>query len=83
MELRFSLLILLELRAHVFSDLLLLTLHLLNYSIVILLLALIFILNLGHSLANGTKFLDSRRQLSFLLFDLLLNLLNKAGKFLK
>ena len=82
-ELRFGLLILLELRAHVLGDLLLLSLHLLNNSIIVLLLALIFVFNLRHLLTNSTQLLDTGRQFSFLFFDLLLDLLNKAGEFLQ
>ena len=82
-ELRLALLVLLELRAHILGDLFLLDLHLVDNGIVVLLLGLVLLLNVGHLLAESAQFLDSRRQLSLLLLDLLLNLLHKLGQLLK
>ena len=82
-ELGLALLVFLELGAHVLSDLFFLKLHLLDMSVVILLLDVVFFLNIGHSLANISEFLDSWRELSLLFFDVLLDLLDERGKFLE
>ena len=82
MELRFALFVLLELGAHVLSDLLLLEFHLLDDSIVFLLFCGILFLNVCHSLADGSEFLNAGRQLCLLFFNLLFDLLNEGGKFL-
>lgn len=79
MELGLGLLVLLELRAHVFGDLLLFSLHLLNDSIVVLLFALVLIFNLGHLLTDGSQLFNTRRQLRLLFLHLLLDLLDQHG----
>ena len=82
MELGLSFFIFLELRAHVFGNLLLFELHLLHDCIIVSLLCLIFFLDISHAGAERSEFLDARRQLSFLFLYLLFNLLNECGQFL-
>jgi len=82
MELGLSFFIFLELRAHVFSNLLLLELHLLDNCIIVSLLRLIVFLDISHAGAECSEFLDAWRQLGFLLLYLLFNLLNECGQFL-
>lgn len=82
-ELRLALLVLLELGAHILGDLLLLLLHLLYNGVVVLLLAHVFLLHICHALAQRSQLFNSRRQLSFLFFDFLLDLLNESRKFLQ
>ena len=83
MELGLSFFIFLELRAHVFGNLLLLELHLLDNCIIVSLLRLIVFLDISHAGAECSEFLDAWRQLSFLLLYLLFNLLNECGQFLQ
>ena len=66
-ELGLGLLVFLELRAHVFGDLLFFSLHLLNDSIVVFLLALVLVFNLGHLLTDGSQLFNAWRQLRLLL----------------
>ena len=82
-ELRLALLVLLEHRAHVFGDLLLLGLHLVHHGVVVLFLRVVFLLNLGHSLAKSPELLDAWRQFRFLLLDFLLDALDDCGQFLQ
>ena len=83
MELGLSLLVFLELRAHVFGDLLFFSLHLLNDSIVVLLLALVLVFNLGHLLTDGSQLFNAWRQLRLLLLHLLLDLLDQHRQLLQ
>ena len=82
-ELGLGLLVFLELRAHVFGDLLLFSLHLLNDSIVVLLLALVLVFNLGHLLTDGSQLFNAWRQLRLLLLHLLLDLLDQHRQLLQ
>lgn len=82
-ELGLTLLVLLELRAHVLGDLLLLDLHLVDNGIVVLLLGGVLFLDVSHLLAKSAQFLDSRRQLCLFLLNFLLDLLHQLGKFLQ
>ena len=83
MELGLSFFIFLELRAHVFGNLLLLELHLLDDCIIVSLLRLVVFLDISHAGAERSKFLDTWRQLSFLFLYLLFNLLDEGGQFLE
>ena len=83
MELRFALLVLLELRAHVLSDLLLLQLHLVHDLVVVLLLTQVLLLHVRHPLAQRSQLLDTWRQFSFFLFHFLLDLLDERCQLLK
>ena len=76
MELGLSFFIFLELRAHVFGNLLLFELHLLHDSIIVSFLGLVVLFNISHSRAERSEFLDAWRQLSFLFLYFLFNLLN-------
>lgn len=83
MELRLALLVLLELRAHVLRDLLLLELHLVHDLVIVLLLAQVLLLNIGHPLTKRAQLFDSWRQFSLLLFYILLDLLDERSQLLE
>lgn len=83
MEFRLALFVLCEHGAHVFGDLLLLGLHLGDNGVIVLLLGVVFLLDLGHSLAEGPELFDAWRQLGLLLLDLLFDALDNGGQFLE
>ena len=82
-ELRLVLLVVLELRAHVLGDLLLLKLHLVDNGVIILLFDRVLLLNLGHPGTERSQLLNAWCQLCLLLLDLLLNLLDQGSQFLQ
>ena len=82
-ELRLVLLVVLELRAHVFGDLLLFELHLVDNGVIVLLLNGVVFLNLSHPRTQRSELLNARGQLSFLLLDLLLDLLHQSRQLLQ
>jgi len=72
----------LEHRSHVFSDLLLFQLHLVDNEVVLFLFIVVLLFNISHLLAEGPQLFDSGCQLCLFFFHFLLDLLDKKRQLL-
>ena len=82
MVLGLGLLVLQKVLTHLLDNHFLLLLHLTNYRVVVLLLDQVDLFLLSHGLSQVPQLLDARRQVSLLLPDLLLDLLDESSQLL-